>query len=380
MPASGFYPAPTKAGEEVPVFEDASSAYSTTKTGPGQRFYSSAAKVKAPAWSTMSIIVTVVGVAMVAMALLDKWSALMPPGERGRNLHQHDSAEYVSDTMLVVGLLVPISLIGTIIGCAACSRVKLKSDAAIDVRTTLREVKALGVEALYALKAMPSKPRSVDVVGDENAHNIEFRTRVLRPHSSKLVGSNAHIAVICTHPWGMMGGNMKNSVPATLVELFARKGYTAAHFNFRGCGFSRGWGEVADLLAVASALRDLGGVTPITKVIVIGYSYGSIIASAAAADPLIDGFVAISTPFRMMSALTMGNGTALWQRSLNAKPKLFIMGGADTFTSESSFTACVSSFPEPRRAIMVKRGSHFWYTAEAGLFALIERWMRRTKF
>ncbi|KAI8080163.1 uncharacterized protein B0P05DRAFT_540214 [Gilbertella persicaria] len=46
--------------------------------------------------------------------------------------------------------------------------------------------------------------------------------------------------IIIAHPYGPLGGNMKNNVVIALQRYFISKGYVAICMNFRGCGNSKG--------------------------------------------------------------------------------------------------------------------------------------------
>ena len=107
-------------------------------------------------------------------------------------------------------------------------------------------------------------------------------------------GSNKRVALVCTHPWAVMGGDMNNNVPSFLTEMFARLGFVTVKFNFRSGTFSRGNAEIADVLAVCRHLLEMED--PPHSIYLVGYSYGSMIANACA-DGLdeIKGFVGIST-------------------------------------------------------------------------------------
>ena len=107
-------------------------------------------------------------------------------------------------------------------------------------------------------------------------------------------GANRRVALVCTHPWRVMGGDMNNNVPAFLASTFARLGYITAKFNFRGGTFSRGTAEIEDVKAVCRHLQQLQN--PPESIILVGYSYGSMISNASV-DTLdcIKGFVGIST-------------------------------------------------------------------------------------
>jgi alpha/beta superfamily hydrolase len=90
------------------------------------------------------------------------------------------------------------------------------------------------------------------------------------------------VAVLC-HPHPQHGGTMDNKVVQTLARAFVALGYRALRFNFRGVGRSGGdWdagrGEVDDVLAVVSALRD-----PALPLVLGGFSFGAAMAAQAAA-------------------------------------------------------------------------------------------------
>jgi hypothetical protein len=90
------------------------------------------------------------------------------------------------------------------------------------------------------------------------------------------------VAVLC-HPHPQHGGTLDNKVVQTLARAFVALGYRAVRFNFRGVGDSGGaWdagrGEVDDVLAVVSALRD-----PALPLALGGFSFGGAMAAQAAA-------------------------------------------------------------------------------------------------
>ena len=107
-------------------------------------------------------------------------------------------------------------------------------------------------------------------------------------------GDPRRIALVCSHPWAVMGGDMTNNVPAYLATNFARLGFTTVKFNFRGGTFSRGNAEIEDVQAVCRHLESLEH--PPTSVYLLGYSYGSMISNACIDTiDIVKGFVGIST-------------------------------------------------------------------------------------
>lgn len=57
---------------------------------------------------------------------------------------------------------------------------------------------------------------------------------------ANLADFGTSLAVIVTHPWGPLGGNMNNNVVLALVFWFQRIGVTTLRFNFCGSQIGRG--------------------------------------------------------------------------------------------------------------------------------------------
>ena len=85
------------------------------------------------------------------------------------------------------------------------------------------------------------------------------------------------VALVC-HPHPLQGGTLDNKVAQTLARTFARIGYAAARFNFRGVGrsagaFDEGIGETEDALAVLAHVRSrFGDALPVA---LAGFSFGA---------------------------------------------------------------------------------------------------------
>ena len=166
----------------------------------------------------------------------------------------------------------------------------------------------------------------------KSSDGIALETRLLKGQHPRY----SQTAVILTHPYGPLGGNLDNNVVYSLFQLFASLGFTTARFNFRGVGHStgrtsfQGLGEIDDLLSVYKFIKTRSDLKP-KHVLLVGYSYGSITAGAASVEiPDLCGFIAISYPSGVSWALTLWNGRKYLEclRCLAspAIPKLLIMG------------------------------------------------------
>ena len=118
-----------------------------------------------------------------------------------------------------------------------------------------------------------------------------------RFHPSKT--RNAPV-VLLLHPHPQQGGTMNHKIVHGLCHAFARRGFSALRFNFRGVGrsqgsFDRGEGELAD---AASALDWLQSTNPnASGCWVAGYSFGAWIGmQLLMRRPEIDSFIAVTPP------------------------------------------------------------------------------------
>ena len=125
-----------------------------------------------------------------------------------------------------------------------------------------------------------------------------------------------------------------------------------------------------------------------TKIVLVGYSYGSMISNSCAdMRDEITAFVSISTPFPCYWGLSLFNCAQMlhWARNSN-KPKLFICGDQDQFTSTSQYRRYVRSFPvgggdsdgaHPMACYLLEDVDHFWYGQEMAACGLILKFFEK---
>ena len=189
------------------------------------------------------------------------------------------------------------------------------------------------------------------------------------------------VAVVLTHPWGCLGGNMHNNVVVAAALFFQQElGMSTARFDFCGTQVGRGYRQVDQVRQVAGALLrgeccSGGGATatsdeqgggggggrrtrPPRYILLFGYSYGSLIASSASADlPQCVGVVSVAPPYAVQHWLLMFcHGYHMRQSALRADlPRLLVIGSRDNFTSESLFKSTIAEYYPPPAAAASKR-------------------------
>eukprot|EP00930_Biecheleria_cincta_P031841 TRINITY_DN22090_c0_g1_i1.p1 TRINITY_DN22090_c0_g1~~TRINITY_DN22090_c0_g1_i1.p1 ORF type:complete len:307 (-),score=47.96 TRINITY_DN22090_c0_g1_i1:37-957(-) len=178
------------------------------------------------------------------------------------------------------------------------------------------------------------------------------------------------LRVIALHPWGPMGGSMDDPHPSTVCRLFGSAGCSTARFDFRR-GIGSGATSVEDVRAVAAWLTEPKAENCSTEaenqavasqVLIVGYSYGSIIGAAAAADiPAVIGYVTLGPPIDYGWALYVFNMGHLRSQAADSehRPKLLVVGTDDQFCSTKSFQAFADELPEPKQSIVLKGVDHF---------------------
>ncbi|KYQ89577.1 hypothetical protein DLAC_09533 [Tieghemostelium lacteum] len=193
------------------------------------------------------------------------------------------------------------------------------------------------------------------------------------------------VGVVITHPHPMLGGNLNNNVVMGVSEYIVyHLQVPVLSLNFRGVGNSEGVGswrgsyEREDTKAAASylvnqSMQDMG--YKINRVIMIGYSYGSVIAGSVIDEiPEVIAYTAISYPFGPLTFMLLG---PLLQSTLDSlKPKFFVTGDQDNFTSTSTFKKRLSQMKgEDITFKIIPNLDHFYGGSENKLSREILKWI-----
>lgn len=217
--------------------------------------------------------------------------------------------------------------------------------------------------------------------------------------SCRISDADSDLAVIVTHPWGPLGGNMNNNVVLAIAVWFQRLGITTMRFNFCGTQIGRGDRQVEQVREAANFL--LSGqhktATSLSKskpsqesttktpkppsfILLVGYSYGSIISASASANiPQCIGTVMVSPPLAVRHWLYMFNGNHHLEQARRRKvPLLMMIGSNDNFTTEDDFMDIVNTMPQnTTTGALLKEADHFFRGREKDLMDIIGKLPKR---
>ena len=161
------------------------------------------------------------------------------------------------------------------------------------------------------------------------------------------------VALVC-HPHPLYGGTMHNKVVYQTAKALHQLGAPVLRFNFRGAGQSagehdRGVGEQGD---VRAALDYLAAEFPGKTIVLAGFSFGSWVGlRAGCEDDRVFRLIALGLP--------VNNVDASYLRAC-AKPKLFIQGANDQFSSRENLETLFATLPEPKRLVFIGGADHFF--------------------
>lgn len=190
---------------------------------------------------------------------------------------------------------------------------------------------------------------------------------------------------------------MHNNVVLSAAIFFQALGVTTMRFDFATSQIGRGYKEVqqvaeaADYLLTGQHTVAAGGqqqqsqqqqeCTP-KSILLVGYSYGSLITGSASADiPNCVGCVSIAPPVSVKHWLLLFNsGYHVQQAKKRASlPRLMVIGTEDNFSTEKSFLDYVDSFPDSSTSgALIKEADHFFNGREKDLMNVVGQWLLST--
>jgi len=182
---------------------------------------------------------------------------------------------------------------------------------------------------------------------------------------------------------------MHNNVVVAAILYFQTLRITTLRFDFVGSQIGRGYSQVSQVQEAAQFLLDgkhlqdsCSGNKPPSYILLVGYSYGSLItASASATIPKCIGYISVAPPVSVQHWLLCFNGNyhSTQAHKRTALPRLLILGSRDNFTTEQAFRDLVASFDKDTTTGAVLKGAdHFFRHREKDLMSIIGQWLVNT--
>ncbi|KAL3682408.1 hypothetical protein R1sor_000430 [Riccia sorocarpa] len=191
----------------------------------------------------------------------------------------------------------------------------------------------------------------------EEESGVQLSVRVYRPGED--VTETKNVTLVLVHQYTVLGGCQ--GLMKGMANLLASKGYIVVTFDQRGAGRSTGRAtftgsaEVNDVVAVCRwAIENV----PTNSIILVGSSAGAPIAGSAV-DSIeeIKGYVGLGYPFGAMASVLFGRHYKVVLQS--PKPKLFVMGTRDGFTSVKQLEGKLKTAAGRAEKRLVAGAGHF---------------------
>jgi alpha/beta superfamily hydrolase len=212
----------------------------------------------------------------------------------------------------------------------------------------------------------------------------QVETSVELPDSNAkalLADMGSRVAVIITHPWGPLGGNMHNNVVVAAALYFQKHKISTLRFDFSGSQIGGGHKQVKQVQEASRYLKAALPKPP-SYILLVGYSYGSLITASASVDiPNCIGSISIAPPWSVQHWLLLFTASDhLRKSSSSSLPRLFIIGDDDNFTSVMSFQKKIKDIypPESTTGAVLKDADHFFARREKDIMRVIGEWLLET--
>ncbi len=182
-------------------------------------------------------------------------------------------------------------------------------------------------------------------------------------------GTGLFPAVVVCHPHPLYGGDMENNVVVGVCQALVKHSIAAFRFNFRGVGDSLGTfgGGIAEREDVRAAIAFVLSAPNIDskRIGLVGYSFG---ASVALPVALEDEWVSL---LALVSPALSDSG---WEQLTGySKPKLVIVGDADSFLPLTAFQQHIKDVTDSKQYQVVRGADHFWWGHEEEVAGRIVR-------
>ncbi|TQD99882.1 hypothetical protein C1H46_014495 [Malus baccata] len=192
----------------------------------------------------------------------------------------------------------------------------------------------------------------------ETSDGVKLSTRLFKPREEEDIKEGSPVVVL-VHPYSVLGGcqGLLRGIAAGLAD----RGYKALTFDMRGVGRSTGRASLtgfAEIMDVISVCKWVCENLSADRILLVGSSAGAPIAGSAV-DQIeqVVGYVSLGYPFGMLASILFGRHHKAVLES--SKPKLFVMGTQDGFTSVKQLKNKLSSVAGRVETHLIEGASHF---------------------
>ncbi|KAF8403896.1 hypothetical protein HHK36_012002 [Tetracentron sinense] len=189
----------------------------------------------------------------------------------------------------------------------------------------------------------------------ETSDGVKLNTRIFKPREE----GKDNLVIVLVHPYSVLGGCQ--GLLKGIAVGFAERGFKAVTFDMRGAGRSTGrpsltgFSEVHDVVAVCKWVCENLSTD---RILLVGSSAGAPI-SGSAVDQIeqVMGYVSLGYPFGLTASILFGrHHKAILQ---SPKPKLFVMGTRDGFTSVKQLNNKLKSAVGRVETHLIEGAGHF---------------------
>ncbi|KAF8080772.1 hypothetical protein N665_0923s0012 [Sinapis alba] len=205
---------------------------------------------------------------------------------------------------------------------------------------------------------MSSSNFTVESCKVDSEEGVKLHTRIFKPRDA-YDDDDGNLVIVLVHPFSLMGGCQ--ALLKGIASELASKGFWSVTFDTRGAGKSTGratltgFAEVKDVIAVC---RWLSQEFEVDRILLVGSSAGAPIAGSAVEQvEQVVGYVSLGYPFGLMASVLFGRHHKAILSS--PKPKLFVMGTQDGFTSVSQLKKKLKSAAGRTETHLIEGVSHF---------------------
>ncbi|KAJ4908208.1 alpha/beta-Hydrolases superfamily protein [Raphanus sativus] len=193
----------------------------------------------------------------------------------------------------------------------------------------------------------------------DSEEGVKLHTRIFKPRDEHVSHEDGDLVIVLVHPFSLLGGCQ--ALLKGIGSELACKGFKSVTFDTRGAGKSTGratltgFAEVKDVIAVCRWVsQNLGA----HRILLVGSSAGAPIAGSAVEQvEQVVGYVSLGYPFGLMASVLFGRHHKAILSS--PRPKLFVMGTQDGFTSVSQLKKKLKSAAGRTETHLLEGVSHF---------------------